>query len=240
MKRPDVIRFLIFRTLGNFLVLLTIFGFVVTFGPVVTSEITYRIKNFKGIQYSVADEKTVESELGKLLHKDRNPKIGESESLLSTILSNTKEQVLIPSDTRFSIVIPKIGANAKVFENTDSTKESEYLAVLQKGVAHAKGTAFPGLNGNIYLFAHSADNWWNVGRYNAIFYLLKELKPPDDVIIFFLGKRYDYIVYDTKIVESTEVSQIQPNIGGGEKLILQTCWPPGTTWKRLLVFAKPK
>lgn len=27
---------------------------------------------------------------------------------------------------------------------------------------------------------------------------------------------------------------------GEETLILQTCWPPGTTWKRLLVFAKPK
>jgi hypothetical protein len=40
------------------------------------------------------------------------------------------------------------------------------------GVAHAKGTVFPH-KGNIYLFAHSTDNWWNVGRYNAVFYLLK-------------------------------------------------------------------
>jgi len=29
-------------------------------------------------------------------------------------------------------------------------------------------------------------------------------------------------------------------MGQGERVILQTCWPPGTAWKRLLVFATPK
>jgi len=43
------------------------------------------------------------------------------------------------------------------------------LPILQKGIAHAQGSVFPGMQGNIYLFAHSTDNWWNVGRYNAVF-----------------------------------------------------------------------
>lgn len=238
MKRSDIIRYLILRTIGNFLVLITIFGFFATFGPAIYYEASYRIKNIAGVYYTVVDE-SGESELGKILRR-QSQEIGETESLLRAVLTNNKEQILISASTDFSVAIPKIGANAKVIPNVDSTSEKEYLLALSKGVAHAKGTAFPGLNGNIYLFAHSADNFWNVGRYNAIFYLLKELEAGDDISIFFLGKRFNYVVNDKQIVDPTEVSHIQPNIGKGEKLILQTCWPPGTTWKRLLVFARPK
>ena len=88
-----------------------------------------------------------------------------------------------------NIEIPKIGANAEVFPNTDPINQVEYLAVLRKGVAHAKGSAFPGMNGNIYIFAHSTDNFWDVGRYNAIFFLLFELKKDDDVVVFFQDRR---------------------------------------------------
>jgi sortase A len=221
------------------LILLTLYGFFSTFGPAIYYEASYRIQNLAGVRYQVVDTGNNESELGKILARQRE-QVGENGSLLRAIISNNKEQVLIPSSTDFSIVIPKIGANAKVLPNIDSTNEKEYLSALLKGVAHAKGTAFPGLNGNVYLFAHSADNFWSAGRYNAVFYLLKELEAGDDVSVFFLDKRFNYVVYDKQVVDPEEVSHIQPNLGRGEKLILQTCWPPGTTWKRLLVFAKPK
>src|SRR5258708_24771562 len=97
------------------------------------------------------------------------------------------------------------------------------------------------MKGNIYLFAHSTDNFWDVGRYNAVFYLLQDLIPGDDVIVFFENVRHDYIVTGSKIVDPTEVSYLSNSQQSNqENLIMQTCWPPGTTWKRLLVFAKPK
>jgi sortase A len=115
------------------------------------------------------------------------------------------------------------------------------LPILQRGVAHALGTVFPGMSGNIYLFAHSTDNFWNVGRYNAIFYLLKNLVPGDEIVIFYQDKRYDYRVVETRVVEASDVSYItKSQEGQQETLILQTCWPPGTTWKRFLVIATPK
>ena len=50
--------------------------------------------------------------------------------------------------------------------------KNEFLPVLRKGIAHAKGTALPNeTNGNVYLFAHSTDSLLNVGRYNAVFTL---------------------------------------------------------------------
>jgi sortase A len=110
-----------------------------------------------------------------------------------------------------------------------------------QGVAHAKGSVFPNLKGNTYLFAHSTDNFWDVGRYNAVFYLLKDLKKGDDVIVFFENKRYNYVVTGSKITDPSNVSYlVNAQKGNEQQLILQTCWPPGTTLQRLLVFAKPK
>lgn len=158
---------------------------------------------------------------------------------MSSLIVNSKEVLMIPKDTQFSVLIPKIGANAIVIPNVDPSNQDEYLAALKKGVAHAKGTVFPGLPGTTYLFAHSTDNFWDVGRYNAIFYLLKDLVTGDDVTIFFSGKRYDYKVDTTEIIDPSDVDLLVNAQKTPEQLVLQTCWPPGTTWKRLLVIAKP-
>jgi sortase A len=126
-----------------------------------------------------------------------------------------------------------------VFPNVDPGNPDEFKPVLQQGVAHAKGTVFPGMVGNTYLFAHSADNWWDVGRYNAVFYLLKNLQKGDEVIVFFEDQRYDYVVSESFIAESSDVSLLN-NHKTTEQLVLQTCWPPGTTLKRQFVVAVPK
>lgn len=239
MTKSDKTKFLIFRTLGNFFILFTIFGFFATFGPAIYYEVQYRVGQAYGVHYKVAVQTQIPSELGKVIERTNPSSVPQNESFLGSVLSGEKEQILIPPSTEFSIVIPKIGASETVVANVDPTNEAEYLDVLAHSVAHAKGSAFPGLNGTTYLFAHSADNFWNVGRYNAVFYLLKELVPGDDIAVFFQGKRYNYKVSETKIVDGTDTSYLSSNIGKGEQLVLQTCWPPGTTWKRLFVFAKP-
>jgi sortase A len=243
MHTKEKIRFLFFRTLGNFFVLLTLFGFVATFGPAAYFEVIYKIATFRGVEYSVAAEAEGPS-FSDLLATRRN-QAGDrvvsdpSQGLLSSVMSGQREQILIPKDTNFSVIIPRIGASEKIFENVDPSNEKEYTERLFEGVAHAKGSSFPGYGGNTYIFAHSADSFWNVGRYNAVFYLLKELQPQDDIVIFFQNKRYNYKVTETKIVDATDLSYLKSDIGTGETLTLQTCWPPGTTWKRMLVFAKP-
>jgi len=47
------------------------------------------------------------------------------------------------------------------------------------------------MKGTIFLFAHSTDAPWNIIRYNAVFYLLRELDAGDGIIVFFLGKRFN-------------------------------------------------
>lgn len=220
MQKSEFIKILILKTLGNFLLLFSIFGFVMTFGDALYQEVIYRYNVLRGVRFVVSEGPVPSSQFRQLLDEE-----------------NT--HILIAKDTDFSILIAKIGASSKVMSNVDPGNYDEYIKVLQKGVAHAKGTVFPGMNGNVFLFAHSTDTLFNVGRYNAVFYLLKELEREDDVVIVFGGKRHNYTVFDKKIVEPDEVEYLRGGQGLGELLTLQTCWPPGTTWKRLLVFARP-
>lgn len=239
-RRNEILWFLIIRTIGNFLVLFTIFGVGATFGPAVYFEARYEASKFLKVNYKIAEVKTSSgpSELGKIVEKDQPQ--GEQPSLFNSVLTGSREEILYPQDPMFSVVIPKIGANEKIIANVDPDNEKEYIEVLLHNIAHAKGTAFPGVNGTTYLFAHSTDDFWNVGRYNAVFYLLNKMEKGDDVVLFFNNKRYNYIVSDTKIVDPNDTHFIAANLGQGEQVILQTCWPPGTAWKRLLVFAVPK
>lgn len=246
MTKRKIVRFIL-RGIGNLLILFAIFGVLATFGPALFYEARYRIAKVRGVEYVVPDiseEKVESSPFGEILKKERleeQSKLFPQAVGFAQVLTGPKEQILIPKDTQFSILIPKIGATAKVFPNVDSSNENAFLPVLQEGVAHAKGTVFPGQNGNIYLFAHSADNFWNAGRYNAMFYLLKDLSSGDEVIVFFENLRHSYVVSESKIVEASDVSYLVESQNNTDQiLLLQTCWPPGTTWKRLIVVAKPK
>ncbi|MCJ7827697.1 sortase [Patescibacteria group bacterium] len=144
---------------------------------------------------------------------------------------------LTPAFFEFGLLIPKIEVNARVFPHIDSTNKSEYIPVFKKGVAHAKGTSLPDEPGPVFIFAHSADNVFDIGQYNAVFFLLNALAEGDEVIVYFKGEKYSYLV-DKKVITNPMGVSAAVAEESGDLLILQTCWPPGTTLKRLLVFAK--
>jgi len=142
-----------------------------------------------------------------------------------------------PDYSDFYIYIPKIKASSPIFPNISMSDEKAYLKILEKGVAHAEGSGLPGEKKTVYLFAHSTNSPFNAVRYNAVFFLLNQIKPDDDIILFFNGNRFKYKVYEKRIVASDRTEYLDWS-NPSEDLILQTCWPPGTTWKRLLVFAR--
>lgn len=204
------------RPLGNLLIVVSVLGFLFTFGPVLSSEINYRFKK--------------ETKISSL------PVVGFS-SLLALNDGLVSQEILekVP-DPEFSIIIPKIEAKAKVTANVDAANPKEYNQALKEGVAHAAGTVFPGMPGTIFLFAHSTDAPWNIRRYNAVFYLLRELEPKDEIIIFFEGKKFNYEVFEKKVTDLRQTDFFKER--GEEILVLQTCYPPGSTQKALLIFAR--
>jgi sortase A len=239
MQKSELIKFLILRTIGNFLVLFAVFGILATFGPAIYYEVAYHVVQVRGVHYVVSQ--TAGLPKTNAQNQAELPVFSAGTASFADVLAGPQEQVLVPKDPNFSIIIPKIGASAKVFPNVDISNQNVFLPILMQGVAHAAGTVFPGMNGNVYLFAHSTDNFWDVGRYNAVFYLLKDLNKGDQVVIFYQNKRYNYIVTGSKIVSPSDVSYlVNSQNQDKQQLILQTCWPPGTTLQRLLVFAQPK
>lgn len=220
ISKSDLAKVFLLRFLGYFLILSAFTGFILTFLPVIKVEISYRWNLLTDNKFTL-EEKVVPD--NKLIAK---------KSSLPLVQIN-------PVNRQFAAVIPKINANSTVIANVDAGNEAIYSQALRQGVAHAAGTAYPGEIGNSFLFAHSSGNPWEISQYNSVFFLLKELIPGDEIYIFFNGKRYLYIVNQKIVVDPDQVQflNIQTNF---PQLTLQTCWPPGTALKRLLVLARLK
>ncbi len=146
--------------------------------------------------------------------------------------------ILSPKDEEIELVIPKIAVHTKVLVNVDPTKEKEYNQILNDKAAHALGSNLPGQKGLIYLFGHSTNSIFNVDFFNPVFYNIKDLEVEDLITLLYQGKVYNYQINEKKIVEADDLSDLKAETNE-EKLILQTCWPPGTDWKRLLLIANP-
>ncbi len=152
-------------------------------------------------------------------------------------------RLLIPStpievkpSSEFTVMIPSINARSKIVENVNPWEKSVYQKALQKGVAHARGTSFPGEAGTIFLFAHSSDVPWRITRTNTPFMKLPLIKNGDEIFLSKDGTLYRYKVIDKQTISPYDVSFLENT--AQDRLILQTCTPPGTDWKRLLVFAE--
>ncbi len=214
MDRRTLITILAVRTLGNAIVLTSIMIIVGFFWPVMLTEVGYRLRTASSAARASA--------------QDAGP--------FAPLFAQLKPFTATPADPTFSLIIEKIGANSKVIANVDPNNEKAYLEALKLGVAHAAGTALPGDRGNMYLFAHSTDAPINISRYNAVFYLLRELVPGDRVVVVANGWRYDYVVTGKHIAEPSDIHWLTEKTAE-PVLTLQTCWPPGTTLKRLIVRA---
>lgn len=209
--------YLFLRLTGIVFVLISLGFIVITFGPLLITEAKYYMLNLES-----------------------KPKIDYSKHIVDSnyTMAIQEEAKSFGVNSYFAIVVPKIGAVSNITPNVDSSVKSEYLEALSKGVAHAKGTSFPGSGSRVFLFSHSTDTPLNFAKYNAVFYLLKKLEPKDQIIVYYADKRYLYEVIEQKTTTEEDTSWIEPNEGKNE-LVLMTCDPPGTTWNRLLIIAKP-
>ncbi|MDD2482787.1 MAG: sortase [Candidatus Shapirobacteria bacterium] len=163
----------------------------------------------------------------------------KSEIIYQLDKKTDKPTEIVPINLDFSIIIPKINANAKVIKNVDPFNSKIYQRALTQGVAHAKDTSTPDKSGNTFIFAHSAGNWYEANQFNAVFYLLNKLETGDEIIVYYQSQKYIYTVNETKIINGNELNYMSSKIGQNQ-LTLMTCWPPGTTLKRLVVISTLK
>lgn len=208
---PDILGF---RALALVFLFLAIWGFTTLVWPVAQAELSYRVAKFKA---GPATEQVF------------------AEEPAPTPTQIPVEQLQITGTKEFKIVISKIGVDSNIIPNVDPGNESQYQDELLKGVAHAKGSYLPGQGGPVFLFSHSTDGPWNVVQYNAQFYALRDLEPQDGILIYYNGKIFKYQITEKKVISPWDLQVIRT---AGADLILSTCWPPGTSWQRLVVFGK--
>lgn len=171
----------------------------------------------------------------QLATKEKKP-LPKSVPVVFNPLKTEDGSSIDPASKEFGLVIPKVGINTSVIPAVNPADPGQYLEALKKGVAHASTSYFPDEDGTVYLFSHSTNYDWFVSDLNAVFYLLKNLTEGDLIVIYYKGKQYTYKLREKRVVAPTDVSYLIPQ-KGTKTLILQTCWPPGSTSERLLIFA---
>ncbi len=207
------------KLISNILILVGIFCLILAFGPLVRDELWYKLKTIKDQQISLD-----------------NPD-GQPDSVFARYLS-TRPINIEPVNTDFGIVIEKIGVNAPVKADVAVTDEKAYNEALKDGIAHAAVSGYPSSEpGNVYLFAHSSVNFWQLGKYANVFNLLRKLELGDRAHVFYKGQQYVYEVVNKEKLDGWNTYPLtRPVIE--PTLTLQTCDPPGTTLDRLVVTAK--
>jgi LPXTG-site transpeptidase (sortase) family protein len=215
---------------GATMMLVAIAGVMLIFMPVGWAEIRYDVSSWGIVKQVKKAERQTE----------KNGIIAVAAPLPATAVTPTpkpqKPTWQVP-DESYSVYIPKIEAVSRVITDVDPNNSEQYNAALKLGVAAALGLAHPGQVGTTYLFAHSVGNRADYARYNAVFYLLDKLDEGDDVEVVYENNLYKYEVVNREILDPRDVHYLVPQ-QSEEKLLLQTCYPPGTTWKRLVVTAK--
>ena len=221
MQKSQLPKFIFLRTLANALILGSLVFLSISLYPLIKDELLYYYRRFRGIEYRLAESAETQ----------------ESSALPSTPKPQPAPLTIVPVDTDFGIVIEKIGVNAPVIADVDTNSHAAYMEAMRHGVAHAKDTAKPDEIGNIYLFAHSTLNFWEFGPYATVFTTLHQLVPGDRIVLLYKGKRYDYRVVEKEIVPGFDLTPLNRE-SSRRVLTLQTCDPPGTTWRRLIIIAE--
>jgi len=135
------------------------------------------------------------------------------------------------TDRSNSVLISKLGVDAPLIFPA-GTSQKELNAALNEGIIVYPGSALPGQNGEVFLSGHSSTFIWNKTSYGQVFALLDKLEAGDVVSIAYNNLQYDYRVTGKEVLTPSQTiltKTEQPTI------TLMTCWPIGTSLKRLVV-----
>jgi sortase A len=136
-----------------------------------------------------------------------------------------------PVVTTYNITIPSIKVNYANVSTIDTN--------LDKHLVHYPGTPLPPSKGNSVIFGHSTlPQLFNKNDYKTIFAKAHTLEIGDKITLAVDGREYTYEIFSIFVTTPDDTSIFAQ--GQDDSLLtIVTCTPPGTTWKRLIVLAKP-
>ena len=193
---------------------------------------SYVLINFYGFKNSLSFwyQNDIKSQEKSTLDE---PDVSQIASVVSASKTTTKKTIQ-PDMPENSIRIPAISVDAPISWRVNNIPK-DVSKGLSEGVIHINGTALPGEKGNVYITGHSSNYVWVRQKYNSIFSNTSKLVVGDIVYVKFGADIFVYKVYDQKIVAANDLSIL--NSSKESRLTLSTCWPLGTSLKRMVVLA---
>lgn len=139
-----------------------------------------------------------------------------------------------------TLVIDNIGVSAPIIFNVGTDPNSIYKN-LENGVIHYSSAPKPGMNGVSIILGHSSAYPWYKGAYGSVFALLGKLKAGDRIYIEYSdGSNFVFSVKQSVIFsplkENAQLAQIEKS--ERPTLVLISCWPIGTNYKRIAIEAE--
>ena len=135
------------------------------------------------------------------------------------------------------LIIPKLNIDVPL---NFGVSVDDVMAAMNNGVVHYRingASAYPGEVGNFVVMGHSAGDVYSSNQYKFIFSGLERLEDGDIMYVHYNSVRYTYKMVGREIIWPTEVSKLVIDTDK-PMMTLVTCWPLGTSQKRLLISAE--
>jgi LPXTG-site transpeptidase (sortase) family protein len=173
------------------------------------------------------------------LNKTIPPPIASSNPLpIEPNKAEPNKKLILPD--KALLVINGIGVSAPIIFGVGSNTKNIYNN-LENGVVHYSDTPKPGMNGVSIILGHSSAYPWYKGAYGSVFALLGKLKVGDKIYVKYEdGQTFVFSVKQSIIFSPFAKDNRLSEIEKSEKptLVLISCWPVGTNYKRIAVQAE--
>lgn len=196
--------------------------------------LSYLLINFYGVKDKITFWYKNDFKEEQEVIKTAEPSVAEIATLAKTENAQAPKKVIQPDMPENSLRIPVIGVDTPISWRINNVPK-DVASGLSKGVIQVNGTALPGEKGNIYITGHSSNFVWIRQQYNSIFSNISKLVVGDIIYLKFGPDVYVYKVFDQKVVGANDLSILNPT--NDSRLTLATCWPLGTSLKRMVVSA---
>ena len=147
-------------------------------------------------------------------------------------ITNLPDQAILKIDS--------LGISAPIVFGAGSDLKNIYNS-LEKGTVHYSGTPKPGMVGTSIILGHSSAYPWYKGQYGSVFALLGRLKPGDKFRVQYdNGATFTFVIKQSVVFspfsKDARLTEIEKT--PGSTVVLISCWPVGTNYKRIAVQAE--
>ena len=141
-------------------------------------------------------------------------------------------------NSNITLQIPSLNVEAPIIKEP-SLNLDRIFDRLEDGVVLYGETAVPGEKGVSIILGHSSAYPWYKGNYGSVFALLGKLNIGDKIYVNKNGRILVYKVSESLIFHPFEsddkVAQLEKT--NNSSIILVSCWPVNTNWKRIAIKA---